>query len=76
MNEYGYCPFCGTDLDGEDIIDSLVKKGKTLTESHIYAMVYFGYKEGNTKVSRVINLYNPESKRSYGCQCPDCKNTW
>lgn len=76
MNEYGYCPYCGCDLDGDDIIEVLVEQGKSIAEAHIYAMVYYGYKEGNTKFNRVIKLYNKESGRSLGCKCPDCQNTW
>lgn len=76
MNEWGYCPYCGTDLDGEDMVEAFVKQGKSLSEAHVYAMVYYGYREGTTKFGRVISLYDRESDRSFGCKCPDCNETW
>lgn len=76
MNENGYCPYCDTDLDGEDIIDMLVSQGKTLSSAHVYAMVYYSYRKHYTKINRTIFIYDKDSKKNIGSKCPDCGEEW
>lgn len=76
MNENGYCPFCETDLDGEDMVDFFVSEGKTLSQAYVHAMVYFRYGDNNTKFTRMIPLYDKNTGKNIGHKCPDCGEEW
>lgn len=76
MNENGYCPHCGADLDGEDIVSTFIISGMEEEKALDMAIKYYGYDEGNTKFGRQIGLYDINCDRISEWKCPDCNKTW
>ena len=76
MNENGYCPHCGADLDGEDIVSTFISSGMEEENALHMAINYYGYDKGHTKFARQIGLYDRNRDHISEWQCPDCNKTW
>ena len=77
-NIHGYCPHCNADLDGDLVIDSLIKFGYPQNEVIEYAKYYQGYSEYGefNRFTRKIGIYDVNKDRTIKWRCPDCKKTW
>lgn len=75
MPEHGFCPSCVTDLDGGDILQTFIAKGKTPEEASKIADLY-GYRPGHTQWGRQIAIYSILQDRTIQWMCPDCGHKW
>jgi hypothetical protein len=78
MNINGYCPHCKADLDGELVIESFMKSGKTREEAIELAGHYSGwqeYKELN-RWGRQVGISDIFLDRVTHYKCPDCGGLW
>jgi hypothetical protein len=74
-NEHGYCPHCGTDLDGEGIWQHFYEKLGTERQADETAELYGATREKG-KFGRVIGIYDMEKDRTVRWKCPDCDGEW
>lgn len=73
-NEHGYCPHCGTNLDGGDILEYFIASGRTREQAMETARNY-GYRKGHTQWGRQIGIeYDHDCIEEW--QCPDCNGKW
>lgn len=72
--EHGYCPHCGANLDGGDIVETFIQQNKTPEEAMAIAQNY-GYKPGHTQWGRLIGIEFDNDRVEYW-QCPDCNGKW
>ena len=75
-NENGFCPHCNADFDGEDILQALLRQGKSPEDSLYIAQNFYGYKDGHTKFSTKISMYSFEGDGVFHYMCPDCNRIW
>lgn len=75
-NENGFCPNCNADFDGENILQALLRQGKSPQDSLYIAQNFYGYKDERTKFSRKILVYSLEKDQGHESRCPDCNHIW
>lgn len=73
-NENGFCPHCGANLDGGDILETFIAQGKTPEKAAEIAANY-GYRSGHSQWGRQIGLEFDNDCIEYW-QCPDCNGKW
>ena len=69
FSEHGFCPACGTNLDGGSILDTFREKYGDEAKAQEVAAMY-----GGTQWGRAVGESNGDSV--YRWQCPDCGHTW
>lgn len=75
MNEHGYCPNCGTDLDGELIFETFLKHYKNREKALETAELY-GATETKGRWGTQIALYDTHKDRTTHWLCPECEHVW
>jgi len=75
MNENGYCPNCGVDLDGGSIWEHFYKETGSETKATEIAAQYGATKEKG-QWGRQVGIYDLDADRTIQWECPDCKHIW
>jgi len=74
-NEHGYCPHCGSDLDGGSIWEHFYHQTDSEIDADRIASQY-GATRTKGKWGREIGIYDLEKDRTVSYQCPDCEGVW
>lgn len=75
MNEHGYCPNCGTDLDGGSIWQHFFEQYGSEDEADRISAMYGATRERG-QWGRQVGIYDMDRDRTVSWQCPDCKHVW
>lgn len=75
MNEHGYCPNCGIDLDGELIFETLLKQYNDREKALETAEMY-GATETTGRWGKQIGIYDINRDRTVRWLCPECNHEW
>jgi hypothetical protein len=75
MNENGYCPNCGVDLDGGSIWEHFYKETRSEAKATHIAAQYGATKEKG-QWGRQVGIYDLDADRTTQWECPDCKHIW
>jgi hypothetical protein len=75
MNEHGYCPSCGLNLDGGLIWDHFLKTFGTVALADKYAEMY-GATRTTGHWGLATGMYDSQKDRTVGWTCPECNHYW
>jgi len=77
-NINGYCPSCNANFDGDLVIDTFIKQGKSAEDAISWAKDYAGWTKHGilNRWSRRISLSSIREDRIIGHRCPDCGHEW
>lgn len=76
MNEHGYCPNCGIDLDGELIFETLLKQYNDREKALETANLWYGATETTGRWGKQIGIYDAHKDRTVSWLCPECNHEW
>ena len=74
-NEHGYCPSCGTDLDGGSIWEYFFHETGSEIKADEYASQY-GATRDKGQWGREIGIYDLDTDRVKKWKCPECAYEW
>ena len=75
MNEHGYCPACGADLDGGLVWEYFYAQTGSKEEADVSASFY-GATRTEGKWGRALGIYDRDLDRTVSWECPDCTHRW
>lgn len=75
MNEHGYCPKCGCDLDGGSIWKYFFEQSGSEDDADRTSAMYGATRERG-QWGREIGIYDLNTDRTIAWQCPDCGHQW
>jgi len=75
QNEHGYCPHCGSSLDGAPIWQALLDAHGSEAKADAYA-ASFGADRDHGKLCLAVAIIDRWDDRVVSYRCPTCEQSW